>query len=144
MIMKLTSVVLFISLHLFGVESRTWKSHSFPSATWKPSSSLVLPLRGGDQDRHDVPVVPNESIKQDTQQGVARGGSTKTEKYAGGVTVTTPGTITPVSTTTPAENVTEVTEVTEVPLSKPKREKRQKKHKQIAKRLQVRMIRTSD
>ena len=134
--MKFSSVAFLISLHLFGVESRTWKSHSLPSTAWQSSKVLALPLRGGDQKHDDIPQVPTYT----TQQTLARGGSTTTETYAAGVTVTKPSDALQVTGGLSSENITEVTEVSEISLSQPKKGKRLKRHKLIARRLKVSIV----
>lgn len=134
--MKFSSVAFLISLHLFGVESRTWKSHSLPSTAWQSSKVLALPLRGGDQKNDDIPSVPTYT----TQQTLARGGSTTTETYATGVTVTKPSDALQVTGGLSSENITEVTEVSEISLSQPKKGRRLKRHKLIARRLKVSIV----
>eukprot|EP00980_Cylindrotheca_fusiformis_P008095 scaffold1722_cov120-Cylindrotheca_fusiformis.AAC.25 len=130
-------LLLAVALQQLGVESRTWRSHSLVLPGLKTQPSLAFPIRGGDQSSH-VPIVPDDTIQNDVPQGVSRGGSTKTEKYPDGVSVTTfTPTIVPASAS-PAENVTSL-ETHNSHASHYKNDKKSlKRHKQIAKKLKNR------
>jgi hypothetical protein len=97
-----------------------------------------LPIRGGDQPS-DVPIVPDDTIHHDVQQGVCRGGSTKTEKYPRGVSVSTLAATSVVTSVSPAaENVTSLETLVSHHVKPAKKEKKaNKRHKQIAKKLKV-------
>jgi hypothetical protein len=132
------SFLLLVALQHIGVESRTWQSRSFVHPSLRSQHSFALPIRGGDQPS-DVPIVPEDTIYHDVQQGVCRGGSTKTDKYPRGVSVSTltaTSVVTPVSPA--AENVTSLETLVSHPVKPAKKDKRHKRHKQIAKKLKVR------
>ena len=107
--------------------------------TLRNQGSFALPIRGGDQT--GVPVVPDDAITNDLPQGVSRGGSTKTEKYPRGVTISSPTATTLVSSASPAvasaKNVTSLEAEVSHAVTRTKKDKRHKRHKLIAKKLKV-------
>lgn len=131
------SFLLLAALQQLGVESRTWQSRSLVHPSLRKQDSFALPIRGGDQ-ASDVPIVPDDAIHHDIRQSVSRGGSTKTEKYPGGVSVST---VTPTTIAIPvspaAENVTSLETHVSNTVIPAKKDKRHKRHKQIAKKLKV-------
>ncbi|CAJ1955167.1 unnamed protein product [Cylindrotheca closterium] len=153
----LKCAILLVLLLQTSVESRTWHRRPFghPSIQPRQSSLEYLRVRGGDE----IPKVPDD-VSPRIIHPVSRGGSTKAEKYPGGVTVyttvggtsaTTPEPKTDIDTgiaKTSASDIvvktidTEIAETEITPerkqLTKKEKKKQQKRHKQIAKKLKNR------
>mmetsp|Transcript_18648 Transcript_18648/g.46156 ORF Transcript_18648/g.46156 Transcript_18648/m.46156 type:complete len:401 (+) Transcript_18648:66-1268(+) len=142
---------LVLLLHT-SVESSSWQRRPLghPSIQPRQSSYTYLQVRGGDE----IPKVPEDVNPRILHPDVSRGGSTKAERYPGGVTiytpiggtsatVTAPKTDTDIATTSDSVITTIETEIAEteiVPEAKlsKKEKKKHKKHKQIAKKLKSR------
>jgi hypothetical protein len=135
------SFLLLVALQHIGVESRTWRIRSFVHPSPRRQHSFALPIRGGDQPG-DVPIVPEDTIHHEVQQSVSRGGSTKKGKYPRGVgvsTLTATSVVTPVSPA--AENVTSLETEVSLHVKPAKKDKSHtRRHKQIAKKLKVRIV----
>ncbi|KAL3942203.1 MAG: hypothetical protein SGBAC_003550 [Bacillariaceae sp.] len=143
----LKHTVLLVLLFQTSVEASSWNRRSINHPFIRPRVSLHLQVRGGDE----IPRVP-EDVSPIIHPDVSRGGSTKAEKYPGGITIYTPtgGTSTPLTDTASAATTsdsvittieTEIAETEVVPVHKlTRKEKKQqhKRHKQIAKKLKSR------
>lgn len=142
--------LLLVLLVQSSVESRSWQRRPLVHPSILPAPTRYLQLRGGDES--GIPKVPQEANTRIVQPGVSRGGSTKAEKYPGGVTVYTPSGGSSVATPTPDTDAvtasdaitttigTEIVEAADIApeAAAPKKEKKRfKKHKQIAKKLKV-------